>query len=183
MNLETAASIPVRFASERWWSWAGQKELSAEQRKTAVATRLRFRASCSGTLRFEDMREPWQAQSLYPLRGQKETFRAGCPSLRPLHIPQRPLRLSFFDCGARKRNAEMRRGIWIKAGSLLLRDCRLIANGLPTAAAAHPDARVAIGPAEVFAELVALHVGAGGHDGGIAVEADDHVADINGFVA
>jgi hypothetical protein len=46
-----------------------------------------------------------------------------------------------------------------------------------------PDAGVAIRTAEVFAQLVALDVGARGHDGSISVEADDHVADIDCVVA
>ena len=66
---------------------------------------------------------------------------------------------------------------------LLLRDGGLIAHGLPVAGTADPDARVAVGAAEVFAELVTLHVGAGGDDGSVAVDAYYHVTDINGFIA
>src|SRR5271166_6249076 len=49
-------------------------------------------------------------------------------------------------------------------------------------AAANPDAGVAVGAAEVFAELMSLHVSASGDDGGVPVEAHDHVADIDGVI-
>src|ERR1035441_6426450 len=68
-------------------------------------------------------------------------------------------------------------------GAVLLRDGGLVAYGLPVAGAADQDARVAVGAAEVFAELVSLHVGAGCHDGGVAVDAHHHVTDIDGFIA
>src|SRR5579859_487167 len=65
----------------------------------------------------------------------------------------------------------------------LLGDGSLVAHGLPAAAASYPDPGVAVGAAEVFAELVALHVGAGRDDGGVAIESNHHVADIDGLVA
>ena len=65
----------------------------------------------------------------------------------------------------------------------LLGDCGLVAYGLPVAGAADPYTGVAIGAAEVFAELMAFDVGAGGDDGGISVDADDHVGHVYGLIA
>src|SRR5450755_2258045 len=65
----------------------------------------------------------------------------------------------------------------------LLRDRRLVAHRLPVPAAAHPHAGVAIRAAEVFAKLVTFHIGAGGYDGGVAVEPHHHVAYINRVIA
>jgi len=61
----------------------------------------------------------------------------------------------------------------------LLRDRRLVAHGLPMSAAAHPDPGIAIRTTEVFPKLMAFHIGAGGYDGGIAIEPYHHVAYIN----
>jgi hypothetical protein len=66
---------------------------------------------------------------------------------------------------------------------VLLRDRGLIAHGLPLAIAANPDSSVAIGSAEIFAELVASDLGTGGDYGSIAVYAHDHIRDVHGFVA
>ena len=66
---------------------------------------------------------------------------------------------------------------------LLLRDGLLVADGLPTAGAADPDAGVAIGTAEIFTELMAFDVGAGGDDRGVAVDANDHFSNVDGFIA
>ena len=65
----------------------------------------------------------------------------------------------------------------------LLSDCRLVADGLPVSVAANPDASVAIRAAEIFAELLAFHVGAGGDYGGVAIDSHDHIRNIHGFVA
>src|SRR6266571_1528922 len=67
--------------------------------------------------------------------------------------------------------------------SVLLRDRGLVAHSLPVPGAAHPHPGVAIGTAEIFAELVTLHVCPGGHNGGVAVDAYYHIADIDGFIA
>src|SRR6202050_102893 len=65
----------------------------------------------------------------------------------------------------------------------LLRDCRLVADGLPVSVAANPDACVAIRSAEIFAELVAFHVGAGRDHRSISVESNHHVSDVHRLVA
>src|SRR5258708_8984847 len=64
-----------------------------------------------------------------------------------------------------------------------LGDGGLVADGLPASIAPDPDAGVAVGSAKIFAQLVAFHIGAGGHHRGVAIEADHHVADVHGFVA
>ncbi len=66
---------------------------------------------------------------------------------------------------------------------LLLGYGLLVAHRLPMASAADPDAGVAIESAEIFAELVAFHVGAGGNDRGVAIDAHDHFADIDRLIA
>jgi hypothetical protein len=65
----------------------------------------------------------------------------------------------------------------------LLGDGSLVAYSQPVAGAADPDSGVAIGAAEVFAQLVALDVGACGDDGGVAVDAHHHVTHVDGVVA
>ena len=67
-----------------------------------------------------------------------------------------------------------------RAGSL--RNGCLITHGLPVSVAADPDAGVAIGAAEVFAQLMAFDIGAGGDDGSIAIHPHNHIRDIQGFV-
>src|SRR5215469_924736 len=65
----------------------------------------------------------------------------------------------------------------------LLCDRSLVAHGLPMTGVAHPNSGIAIGTAEVLSELVTLYVGPGRHDGGVAIEANHHVADIDGVIA
>jgi|ERR1700678_459444 len=65
----------------------------------------------------------------------------------------------------------------------LLRNCSLIAYGLPLSVAANPNAGVAIGAAEIFAKLMTLDVGTRGDYGGIAVNPHHHIRNIHGFVA
>ena len=48
-------------------------------------------------------------------------------------------------------------------------------------AAADPDACISVGTTEIFAELVASHIGAGGNHGRVAVNAHYHVGHIDGF--
>jgi hypothetical protein len=66
---------------------------------------------------------------------------------------------------------------------LLLGDGGLVAYGLPVAAAADPDSGVAVGAAEIFTELVASDVGAGGDYGSVAIDSHYHVANVDGVVA
>jgi len=51
------------------------------------------------------------------------------------------------------------------------------------AGAADPDAGVTIRTAEVFSELVALHVGAGCDDGRVTVDPHHHITDVDGVIA
>src|SRR5438045_1400613 len=61
-------------------------------------------------------------------------------------------------------------GLRSSSRSVLLRDRGLVAHGLPVPGAAHPHPGVAVGTAEIFAELVPLHVRPGSHNGGVAVD-------------
>src|SRR5271155_6284703 len=63
-----------------------------------------------------------------------------------------------------------------------LGDGGLVADCLSVSVAADPDSSVAIGSAEVFAQLVAFDVGARGDDGSIAIHSHNHIRDIHGFV-
>src|SRR5438309_6849225 len=67
--------------------------------------------------------------------------------------------------------------------SVLLGDSGLVAYRLPVPAAADPDAGIAIRSAEIFSELMALHVGAGGDDGGVAIDANHHVGNIHSLIS
>src|ERR1700716_4531116 len=69
------------------------------------------------------------------------------------------------------------------SGSALLGYSGLVAYRLPAPAAADPDAGIAIRSAEIFSELMALHVGAGGDDRHIAIDADDHVGNIHSLIS
>ena len=70
----------------------------------------------------------------------------------------------------------------IEEARCLLRDRGLVAHGLPVTRMANPHAGIAIGSAEVFSKLVALHVGASRDHGRIAVDSHHHVADVNGVI-
>src|SRR6202049_403198 len=67
--------------------------------------------------------------------------------------------------------------------SVLLGYSGLVAYRLPVPAAANPDAGIAISAAEIFSELMALHVGAGGDDSGVAVDANHHVGNIHSLIS
>src|SRR5260370_19065356 len=67
--------------------------------------------------------------------------------------------------------------------SVLLGYSGLVAHRLPAPAAAYPDAGIAIRSAEIFSELMALHVGAGGDHGGVAIDANHHVGNIHSLIS
>src|ERR1700732_898057 len=67
--------------------------------------------------------------------------------------------------------------------SFLLGYSGLVAYRLPAPAAADPDAGIAIRSAEIFSELMALHLGAGGDDGGVAIDANHHVGNVHSLIA
>src|SRR5260370_37629227 len=88
--------------------------------------------------------------------------------------------LVIFDLGrllteSGKRHQEMPAP---SSRSVLLGYSRLVAHRLPAPAAADPDAGIPIRSAEIFSELMALHVGPGGDHSGVAPDAKHHVAKI-----
>src|SRR5260370_30233237 len=93
--------------------------------------------------------------------------------------------LVIFDLGrplteSGKRHQEMPAP---SSRSVLLGYSRLVAHRLPAPAAADPDAGIAIRSAEIFSELMALHVGAGGDHSGVAIDADHHVGNIHSLIS
>src|SRR5579864_876786 len=67
-------------------------------------------------------------------------------------------------------------------GAALLCDRSLVADRLPATVVANPDAGVAVGSTEVFAQLMTFDVGASGNHGRIPVDPDHHVADVDGLI-
>src|SRR5450631_722947 len=177
MNLVTAASIWVRFWGESWDCWAWEDWTKVPQNRAATIIDFRiFRRPCEN-ISFEVM-------SYVPTKafivGQRVAAEVVILSEAKDRCSPRGsaevLRFAQDDradlcCELSGRHA------------ILLRDCCLIAHGLPVAGAADPDSGVAVGTAEVFSELMALNVGPSGHDCHVAIDANHHVAHVDGVVA
>src|SRR4029077_6545244 len=137
MNLETAASIWLRFSGESVWSWP----CDTSAHRNVAPTR---------NFRYTPRADRWLSQSM-----------------------GRALWASFFTTEGTGNTEEI---------GQLLGDSRLVTHRQPVSSASDPDSGVPIGAAEVFSELRALYVGTSGYDSGIAVNADNHIGDVNRIV-